>query len=393
MDLIKRESYLKVLRKNLKNYPVTALLGARQTGKTTLARVIMEEFIEQGELVHYFDLELPSDLQSLWEPQQALQGLHGLVIIDEIQRKPDLFPLLRVLSDRRPLPAKFLVLGSACGKLMRQTSESLAGRIAYLELPGFNITEVNENEGQKLWLRGGFPQSFLADDDEDSFKWRQNFMKTFLERDIPSFDIKIPSMDLWRFLQMAAHYHGQLWNNSEIGRSLQISDKTVKHYLDIFTETFIVRQLSPWYENLGKQIVKSRKFYIRDPGLLHYLLNVTTQEELLRHPKLGASWEGFALEQLIELSGESHNAFFWNVYKGAEIDLIINLKGKRWGFEVKYSDAPSPTKSMHTAIDALGLEHLFVVYPGTRKYYLGERIEAIPLTEACLFLANPPSLY
>lgn len=391
MQLLKRNDYLNALRKNLKNYPVTALLGTRQTGKTTLARVIMQEFIDQGVPVHYFDLELPSDLQSLWEPQQALQGLNGLIIIDEIQRKPDLFPLLRVFADRRPLPARFLILGSASGKLMQQTSESLAGRIAYLELPGFNITEVQENESQKLWLRGGFPQSFLAADDQLSFEWRQNFMRTFLERDIPSFGIKIPSSELWRFLQMAAHYHGQLWNNSEIGRSLQISDKTVKHYLDIFTETFIVRQLSPWYSNLSKQIVKSRKFYIRDSGLLHYLLRLTTQEELLRHPKLGASWEGFALEQLIELSGESHNAFFWNAHKGAEIDLVIHLKGKRWGFEVKYSDAPTPSKSMHAAKIALELEHIFVVYPGTRRYYLGEGIDAIPLKEACLFLANHPS--
>lgn len=285
--------------------------------------------------------KLPSDLQSLQEPQHALQGLHGLVIIDEIQRKEDLFPLLRVLSDRRPLPAHFLVLGSASGKLMRQTSESLSERIAYLELPGFNITEVEVYENEKLWLQGGFPRSFLAENNEVSFKWRQNFMKTFLEKDIPSFGIQISSTQLWRFLQMAAHYHGQLWNNSEIGRSLQISDKTVKYYLDIFTETFLVRQLSPWYRNVGKQVSKPHKFYFRDSGILHTLLNLSNKEELLRHPKLGASWEGFALEQLIELSGGAPNIYFWNAYKGAEIDLILSIKGKLWGFEAKYSDAPT----------------------------------------------------
>ncbi len=386
MELIQRLDYLNILRENLKHYSVTALLGARQTGKTTLARMIMEEFIGLGQEVHYFDLELPSDMQSLKEPQHALQGLRGLIIIDEVQRKPDLFPLLRVLSDRRPLPARFLVLSSASGKLMRQTSESLAGRIAYLELPGFNITEVKENE--KLWVRGGFPQSFLAESEEVSFKWRQNFMRTFLEKDIPSLGVHIPLMQLWRFLQMAAHYHGQLWNNSEIGRSLQISDKTVKHYLDIFTETFIVRQLPPWYNNLGKQVTKSCKFYIRDSGLLHTLLNISDQEVLLRHPKLGASWEGFALEQLIELSGETHGIYFWNIYKGAEMDLIINLKGKRWGFEVKYSDAPIVTKSMHVAKEALELGQVFVVYPGMRRYYLGEGIDAISLGEACFLLKN-----
>lgn len=386
MELIERENYLQILRESINNYPVTALLGARQTGKTSLARVIMQEYRDAGQKVHYFDLELPSDLQSLQEPQQALQGLEGLVIIDEVQRKEDLFPLLRVFSDRQPLPARFLVLGSASGKLMKQTSESLSGRISYLELPGFNISEVEEYE--KLWLRGGFPRSFLAQSNEISFKWRQNFIRSFVEKDLPSLGIEVSFMQLWRFLQMAAHYHGQLWNHSEIARSLQITDKTVKHYLDIFTETFLVRQLSPWYGNIGKRITKSPKFYIRDCGILHALLNITEKEELQRHPKLGISWEGFALEQLIELSGEGQNVYFWNVYKGAEMDLVLNIKGKLWGFEMKYADAPTCTKSMYTAREELGLEHLFVVYPGTRNYYLGEKIDAVPLHEACAFLKN-----
>ncbi len=392
MELLERKIYLEDIRKRLKNYPVTMLLGARQTGKTTLAREIMAEFKERGETVHYFDLELPSDLQSLKEPQHTLEGLKGLIIIDEIQRKEDLFPLLRVLSDRRPLPARFLLLGSASGKLMRQTSESLAGRIAYLELPGFNILEVDKNESEKLWLRGGFPESFLAESNEDSLIWRENFMRTFLERDIPSFGVKVLPADLWRFLQMAAHYHGQTWNSSEIAKSLQISDKTVKNYLDIFTETFIVRQLAPWYGNLSKRVVKSHKFYIRDSGILHALLRINSRDEILRHPKLGASWEGFALEQLIELGRGGYDAYFWNIYNGAEMDLIMHLKGKRWGFEVKYADAPSITKSMHVAKDTLELEHIFVVYPGSRRYYLGERIEAIPLNEACTVLANLTNL-
>lgn len=380
MQLLQRPSYLERLKKLIKNYPVTALIGARQTGKTTLARMIAEEKKGEGEEVHYFDLELPTHLKRLDEPQQALENLQGLIIIDEIQRRPDLFPILRVFSDRRPLPAKFLVLGSASGVLLKQTTESLAGRIAYVELPGFNINEVSPQNQEKLWIRGGFPPSFLAEDEDLSLLWREQFIQTFLERDIPALETKIQPMQLWRFWQMAAHYHGQIWHHSEIGRSLGINDKTIKHYLDILTDTFMVRQLLPWYENVGKRLVKAPKFYIRDSGIFHMLLNLKNINAIQTHPKLGASWEGFALEQIIELSGQGKNVFFWSTHSGAEIDLLINHQGKRWGFEFKYADAPSSTKSMHSAIDSLSLEKLFVIYPGKEPYFISEKIEAVPLS-------------
>lgn len=362
-------------------FPVTALVGARQTGKSTLAKMIAKSFRKEGD-VHYFDLELIADLKILEQPQQVLENLKGLIIIDEVQRRPDLFPLLRVLSDRRPLPARFLVLGSASGELLKQTSESLAGRIGYIELPGFSIVEIDFKAYRKLWVQGGFPESFLAPTEKVSFLWRQQFIRTFLERDIPSFGIKIEPMQLWRFWQMAAHYHGQIWNHSEIARSLQVSDKTVKGYLDVLTHTFMVRQLAPWYNNTGKRIVKSPKFFIRDSGLLHALLNLTSLEEVQRHPKLGASWEGFALEQVIELSGQAQNVFFWATQGLAEMDLVMNMHGKLWGFEIKYADAPSATKSMRLAMESLKLDKVYVVYPGDKGYLLEENIQVVPLKEA-----------
>lgn len=378
--LLERPYYLHKLRKLIQNFPVTALIGARQTGKTTLARIIAEE-TKHSQDVHYFDLELPTNLKRLEEPQLALENLKGLIIIDEIQRKPDLFPLLRVFSDRRPLPARFLVLGSASGVLLRQTTESLAGRIAYVELPGFGITEINPENQDKLWIRGGFPDSFLAKDEELSFFWREQFIQTFLERDIPSLGIKVEPMLLWRFWQMAAHYHGQIWHHSEIGRSLKIHDKTVKSYLDLLTDTFMVRQLLPWHENVGKRVVKAPKFYIRDSGILHTVLNLRNLEDVQKNPKLGASWEGFALEQVIQLSQQGKHAFFWATHGGAEIDLIINHRGKLWGFEFKYADAPSSTKSMYIAINDLSLEKIFVIYPGKESYMLSEKIEVLPLMQ------------
>ncbi len=379
MKILKRTSYLSKLKKLIKHYPVTALIGARQTGKTTLARIIAEERKKDGEPVHYFDLELPTHLKRLDEPQQALENLTGLIVIDEIQRRPELFPILRVFADRKPLPARFFVLGSASGVLLKQTTESLAGRIAYVELPGFGITEIHPKDQEKLWIRGGFPSSFLAEDDELSFFWREQFIQTFLERDIPSLGIKVEPMQLWRFWQMAANYHGQIWHNAEIGRSLRISDKTIKSYLDLLTDTFMVRQLSPWYENIGKRIVKAPKFFIRDSGILHTLLNLRNIEDLQKNPKLGASWEGFALEQIIQLSNQGRNVFFWSTHGGAEMDLVINYGGKRFGFEIKYADAPSTTKSMHIAINELSLEKVFVIYPGKERYSLTEKIEVLPL--------------
>lgn len=364
----------------MRNFPVTALIGARQTGKTTLARIIAEAHRET-EPVHYFDLELPTNLKILEEPQLALENLKGLIIIDEIQRKPDIFPLLRVFSDRRPLPARFLVLGSASGTLLRQTTESLAGRIAYIELPGFGLTEVDHQNQERLWVRGGFPESYLAENEETSFFWREQFIQTFFERDIPSLGVKVESNLLWKFCQMAAHYHGQIWHHSEIGRSLQINDKIIKSYLDLLTDTFMIRLLYPWYVNVGKRIVKAPKFFIRDSGMLHTLLNLKTYDELQRNPKLGASWEGFALEQIIQLSQQGKHAYFWATHGGAELDLIINHRGKLWGFEIKYADAPSTTKSMHIAIKDLSLEKLFVIYPGKDRYALSENIEVVPLMQ------------
>lgn len=381
MKILERAYFLEKLRKLIKHYPVTALIGARQTGKTTLARVIAEEKRSEGEPVHYFDLELPTHLRRLDEPQQALENLTGLIVIDEIQRRPELFPILRVFADRRPLPARFLVLGSASGVLLRQTTESLAGRIAYVELPGFGITEIDPGDQDKLWIRGGFPDSFLAEDSELSFFWREQFIQTFLERDIPSLGIKVESMQLWRFWQMAANYHGQIWHNAEIGRSLKMSDKTIKSYLDILTDTFMVRQLFPWYENVGKRVVKAPKFFIRDSGILHMLLNLRNIEDVQKNPKLGASWEGFALEQIIQLSNQGRNVYFWSTHGGAEMDLVMNYGGKRLGFEVKYADAPSTTKSMHIAIENLSLEKVYVIYPGKERYSLTEKIDVVPLIE------------
>lgn len=380
MSLLKRNAYLKEVKECLANFPVTAIIGPRQVGKTTLASILREELQAQNEEVHYFDLELPAQLMKLDNPQQALEKLKGLIIIDEIQRRPDLFTLMRVLADRRPLPSRFLILGSASGALLHQSSESLAGRIAYIELGGFGIKEVGVQEQDKLWIRGGFPESFLAKSEEVSFRWRQEFIRTFLERDVAMLGIKMEPMLLWKFWQMAAHYHGQIWNGSEISRSLGINARKIQSYLDLLTGTFMIRLLYPWFENVGKRVVKSPKFYIRDSGILHALLDINNKDRLSVNPKLGASWEGFALEQIIMLSKRERNAFFWKTQRGAEIDLVMVYNGEYWGFEFKYADAPSTTKSMHIAIDDLKLKKLFVVYPGNISYKLTDKIEVIPLS-------------
>lgn len=377
---LERKHFLQRVNESIANNPVTALVGSRQSGKTTLAREIARNYA-QNRPMHYFDLEHPENLSRLENPLRALEELEGLIVIDEVQRKPDLFPLLRVLADRDPLAAKFLVVGSASGELLRQTSESLAGRIEYIELPGFGIEEVEATLDNQLWLRGGYPRSFLAETVEQSYRWREQFMQTFLERDIGVFGAKVAPVKLWRFWQMIAHYHGQTCNHSEIGRSLGISHNTVKSYLDLLTDTFMVRQLSPWFENIGKSMVKSPKIYIRDSGLLHNLLAIKSMNELRGHPKLGASWEGFALEQIIRLSEQSRNAFFWSTHGGAEMDLVMNIHGERWGFEVKYSDAPRSTKSMVVALESLELNRIYVVYPGKEAYFIKDHIEAIPLMD------------
>ena len=353
--------------------PVTALLGPRQCGKTTLARQVAA-----GKRATYLDLENPRDLALLEQPMVALERMRGLVVLDEIQRKPDLFGILLVLADRRLQPARFLVLGSASPSLIRHTSESLAGRVRFVEMGGFTLAEVGCGKSETLWVRGGMPRSFLAGSGADSIGWRESFMATFLERDIPQMELRIPAVTLRRFWTMLAHYHGQIWNASQIAGSMGVSHVTARHYLDILTGAYMVRQLQPWFLNEGKRLVKSPKVYVRDSGIFHALLNLTSIGDMERHPKLGASWEGFVMEQILAETGE-RDAYFWATYSGAELDLLLARRGRRWGFEFKYADAPVMTKSLHSAIEDLKMDHIWVVYPGKRDYELGKRVTAIGL--------------
>ncbi len=349
-----------------------AVLGPRQTGKTTLARQYSKNFNDGP--VHFFDLENPFDLARLEEPFIALSSLEGLVVIDEVQRLPNLFPILRVLIDERP--RKFLILGSASRDLIHQSSETLAGRIGYIELTPFSLGEVGDM--RTLWRRGGFPRSFLADSDEESFLWRQEYITTFLERDIPNLGFKIPSLHIRRLWMMLCHTHGQIFNASELGRSLGVSDHTVRKYFDLLIGTFMMRSLSPWFKNISKRQVKSPKVYFRDTGILHALLGLTTQAEIERHPKLGASWEGFAIEEIIRLHAiRAENCYFWGTQSGAELDLLIFQKGKRLGFEIKYADAPKISLSMKIAIEDLKLDHLTIVYPGDQAYDFNDKISVV----------------
>ena len=352
---------------------VVALLGPRQCGKTTLAR----QFVPAAS-ANYFDLEDPASLARLDQPMTALQDLQGLIIIDEIQRRPDLFPILRVLCDRTPLPAQFLILGSATPDLLRQSSESLAGRLETVTMGGFSLAEVGIEEQARHWLRGGFPLSFLAGSDEDSAVWRKNFVQTFLERDLPQAGITVPAQTLLRFWTMLAHYHGQVWNGAELARSLGVSEPTVRRYLDTLTGVFMVRQLQPWHANLAKRQIKSPKIYFRDAGILHQLLGIRTQHDLLFHPKVGASWEGYALEEALQATAPDE-AYFWGTHNGAEIDLLLFKDGRRTGVECKRVDAPRLTPSMRIALEDLALDHLVVIYPGARAYPLSERVTVLPL--------------
>lgn len=371
--LLDRTALAQQLRRTIKANPVTALIGPRQCGKTTLAKQITADTRAE-----YFDLEDPVSQVRLSQPMTALRPLRGLVVIDEVQRQPELFPVLRVLADRRPIRARFLVLGSASPELLSQSSESLAGRIAFVETGGFDLTEVGETALHKLWWRGGFPRAYLAKNDEESRTWQENFIRTFLERDIREFGVLTPAAVLRRMWMMLAHYHAQIWNASEISRSLGESHPTVKRHLDVLTGAFVVRQIQPWYENLGKRQVKSPKVYLRDSGLVHALLGIPSSRALEGHPKLGASWEGFVVEEILRAVGE-RNAYFWATQSGAELDLLLMLRGKRYGVEIKYGDAPSSTKSMRIALQDLSLEKLFVVYPGEEGYQLDDKIEVIPL--------------
>jgi len=354
-------------------HPVAALLGPRQCGKTTLAKMIAER-----EPCTYFDLENPVDVRRLSAPIRVLEELSGLVVIDEIQRRPDLFELLRVLVDRPHNPARFLILGSASPGLVRQGAESLAGRIGFIDLSGFDLREVGIEQRSRLWIRGGFPRSFLAEDEPASMAWREGFVRTFLERDIPQLGITIPAETLRRFWTMISHYHGQVWNAAHFARSLGKSERTARRYLDILAGAYMVRILPPWFENIRKRQVKAPKIYIRDSGIMHTLLQIPTLADLQGHPKLGSSWEGFSLEYIIGVL-ESRNVYFWATHAGAELDLLVMIAGKRYGFEFKYADAPGSSRSMHIAIADLGLEHLWVVYPGRQEYAIDTKISVIPL--------------
>lgn len=356
---------------------MVALLGARQVGKSTLARQIAAAW--EGATT-YFDLEDPRAVARLESPMLALEGLRGLVVLDEIQRRPELFPALRVLADRPGPPSRFLVLGSASPALLRQSSESLAGRVTFYDLDGFDLDETAET-AETLWLRGGFPRSMLAPDDRASRDWRDDFIRTFLERDLPSLGVTTASATIGQFWTMIAHYHAQTWNGAELGRAFGRSNKTVERYLDVLEGAYVVFRLRPWHENLRKRQVKSPKVYLRDSGLLHALLGLETQEDLLGHPKRGASWEGFALRQVLaRLGTRSTERFFWATHGGAELDLLVVRGRRRLAFEVKLTDAPSTTKSMHVAMRDLKLERIDVVHAGAETYPLTDRIRAVALS-------------
>jgi len=373
-----RDSYLHIIQENLDEHPVVAILGPRQCGKTTLARMYTQQIANKRIPVHFFDLEDPLTLERFQYPKLTLDELVGIVVIDEIQYLPDFFPYLRVLADRPNNSTKFIILGSASRDLIRQTSETLAGRVAYMELTPFTLKEVND--WSQLWVRGGFPRSYLATSDAASMRWRQNYIMTFLERDIPSFGINIPPQALRRFWMMLAHYHGNILNASELARSLDITAPTVKRYLDILTGVFMIRQLHPWFVNISKRQVKMPKIYFRDSGLLHTLTGIGNKSELLNNPKLGSSWEGVAIEEIIRAHHATvEECYFWATHANAELDLLIVKDGKKLGFEIKYSDVPRFTKSMRCALEDLQLDSLTVIFPGKSNFLLAANVKAIGL--------------
>jgi hypothetical protein len=373
--MINRKTDVELVRAALKRSRIVALIGPRQCGKTTLAR----QFVPARSL-DYFDLEEPASLARLGEPDTALRSLRGLVVIDEIQRRPELFPILRVLADRKPLPARFLVLGSASPDLLRQSSETLAGRLETITLEGFRLADLGATAQGRHWLRGGFPLAFTARNEVDSLTWRQQFIQTFLERDMPQLGVTIPAVTLRRFWSMVAHYHGQTWNAAELARALAVNQSTVRRYLDLMAGVFMVRQLLPWFENLGKRQVKAPKVYVRDSGLLHALLGIGSRHDLELHPKVGASWEGYAIEETIKAL-RPDETYYWATHQGAELDLLLFKRGRRIGVECKRMDAPALTPSMRIALADLKLDQLLVVYPGTARYALTKRVEVVPLPQ------------
>jgi hypothetical protein len=377
--MIERSFHLRAVERLLSRFPVVGLLGARQVGKTTLASAIGRTF---NGTVTRLDLENPAAVARLADPMLALGGLKGLVILDEIQHRPDLFASLRVLADRRPVKARFLVLGSASPQLLRQSAESLAGRIAYHFLPGLSLAEVQTKNAGRLWLRGGFPRAFLARSERASVEWRQQFHRTFLERDLPQLGVGAGTQSMYRFWAMLAHGHGQIWNASEIGRSMGLADTTVRSYLDKMADAFVMRQLQPWHENLGKRQVKAPKIYVRDSGLLHTLLDVHTERQLELHPKVGASWEGFVIDQVIQaMDAAPHECYFWRTHAGAELDLLVMRGMQRVGFEVKRTTAPAVTPSMVNALADLKLKKLHVVHAGDATFPLSKQIQAVALSD------------
>lgn len=374
--MLPRPTLLAAIKAALARAPVVALLGPRQCGKTSLARQLVPV-----ESANYFDLEDPISLARLDEPLTALGELRGTVVIDEVHRHAELFPQLRVLADRAESPARFLLLGSASPALLRQTSESLAGRLEIVEMAGFDLEEVGIEAAPALWLRGGYPRSFLASSDADSWIWRRDFIRTLLESDLPQLGVRVPAATLQRFWAMLAHFHGQLWNGAELGRSLGVNQTTSRRYLDLLAGVYMVRLLQPWHANLLKRQVKAPKIYIRDTGLLHQLLQIPSQDALLCHPRLGASWEGFVIEQLLA-AWRPEGAWFWATHGGAELDLLVQHRGRRIGVEIKRADAPRLSASMRQALADLELDQLLVITPGERPYRLNDRTQVMPLAQA-----------
>ncbi len=380
---VPRIAAMAAIQTALARNPVVVLTGPRQCGKTTLARELLHE-----DSLNYFDLEDPVSLARLDEPMTALRPLKGLVVIDEVQRLPDLFPVLRVLADRRSTPARFLILGSASGELLRQSAESLAGRVEHIAIGGFTILEVGADESPALWRRGSFPRAYLARGEQNCLAWRKQFIQTLLERDLPQWGVRVPAVALRRFWTMIAHYHGQTWNAAEPARAMGVNESTTRRYLDLFTDALMIRQLQPWHANLRKRQVRSPKVFVRDSGLLHQLLGIDSAKALASHPKIGASWEGFVIEQILAL--EPHDeAAFWATHQGAEMDLLLRRGDRLLGVECKRSDAPRMTPSIRIALEDLGLERVAVVYPGDTRYAIADRVEAVPLAA----LTSPRGLF
>jgi len=374
--MIERKLWQHHIQQALSRNRVVILSGPRQSGKTTLAR----QFVDESS-ANYFDLEDPLSLARLEEPMTALSALEGLIVIDEVQLRPDLFPILRVLADRTGFKGQFLILGSASGQLLHQSAESLAGRSEALTLRGFNLLELGLEKRPQHWLRGSFPRAYLASNEDDSLNWRKAFIQTLLTRDFPMWGVRIAATTLWRFWSMLAHYHGQIWNSAEFARAMGVSQATIRRYLDLLTDAFMIRQLQPWHANIHKRQVKSPKIYLRDSGLLHQLLGIQGQNDLLTHPKIGASWEGYVIEEMLSVL-PSQQAYFWATHQGAEIDLIFTINQQRHGIECKRADAPKMTPSIRRALEDLQLAKVTIIYPGSKPYRLTESVEVLPLAAA-----------